>query len=555
MSSLFYPLPKVLPVIGRNPSFIQLGNTGFRNCERLHQLLPLTTSIHGSVVLLQKKRTSWDCEKIADALLKLRSKKNVAAESIEQLPSFTDSENPAYWNYSGIHKGMQAASELGLIYNPSDIHIRELTEERILTERGAHYIKANGWRAQSYLLAQSISCLPYQIDSSSDFILFRLASIFSYLAEKQQKVKLTADELTCFVFSKSWKHSGKSIAQKIIDHRAGNSSENKYSQVYLRLTKELNIKQNTLKTYTHANIMALKTTGLFQSRQSSLRPDSNLTVFWDALSQRKNPFGDAETIKRQRIALEGVLNRKNRIQYDDLAVIEMLSELDGKQAHSLNDPQENVKNAEAILRNEYNCLIFNGKTYEKQDINKPAALEWAMPTLLLNRFKLTSSALAWGGTYDANGCPFQHAPAGRSDSVIETPSLCLGLEATLVQGLQQNQAEHISVTKHAAKLFENSKSIYRFTIFIAPKIDANLYSSFGFNPWFYKDKDSSRDYSPVIPLTCAQFLALMKGNHSVAELTTFLKKIDESRPFHSKSNSLSSWTDFIDESIHDWIKD
>ena len=140
---------------------------------------------------------------------------------------------------------------------------------------------------------------------------------------------------------------------------------------------------------------------------------------------------------------------------------------------------------------------------------------------------------------DKAGFPISHAKPGVEDFFVEYKEFFLLVECSLRSGVTQVDYEGNSVIRHL-KNKQNKTKKNCYALFLAPKIDLNLYKYY----YIYKKT------SPVLPLNIQQFSVFVKSLQGKMNSLYFLNFINSIINYNTSMNKIETWVNHISKNIH-----
>lgn len=335
---------------------------------------------------------------------------------------------------------------------------------------------------------------------------------------------------------------------------------------------------DTIWTYADPNISYLISTGLFDrlGKKIVLNKDkleiskiiSNegilnfnddieyLSKFW---SGDLLPFEDEEYLKDKAQSNYNTLTRDYNFNDENISTLMKGQKEFKKIIYKTEDKLQELKEIEFFKQQrlqteeislnlssiEEDKLNYNGIEFEPE----PEHLEWIVwrAFLAINSFK-NEIKNTRGFKIDGNFLPTHHAAGGKEDLFFEFEDYYLIVEVTFKTSGNQFKDEVEPVYRHTARRMKlvSDKPVY--CLFIAPRIDLNLASSFQRN---YYDSKENEYTGNIIPISINQFaLLFLKLFHQKKVLTPKLfKDIFDEILEKKETTSPKNWMSIINSQI------
>lgn len=545
--------------IERNPRVWQIGNTGFRNAERLVSFLGLIEA--QSTPLWQPGLARGPAMAHAKGFL---------AKKIEQ----AHEENPygarplmridpVLQSKDGIAKGLAAAIELGLLH-PSTV-APGVTGPALFTALGKSFCKANTERSQKLVFAQALANYEVTVQGSSGFPLQRLAQVFMGLQmlEPNKAVHISRGELAWCVLTAPLSGPAQDIAQAVLDYRQQaqrrktqrESREAKLSRENAALVKMglplEGFSRNTLMEYANVTMLHLLFTGLFHIDSSThvLMPDTLQHEVWRALAQGDRSPWKTPAVKKALVArLEeklGVsLAGKQNIIASGLELLDRRA-----MNHRMSTPESDERIG-AILARDPVVAWGVDQAFNIKDLKaEPAAMEWAMSAWVcraMARSNIEQMGEGWRGRVDVAGRPERPSSGGDADAILETQSTRFVIEATLLTHSRQEACEGESVRRHVACSNPPTAKVV-WGLFGAPSLDSNTLLSFLQGGYFEGEEWKQ---ARIIPLSFEQMRTLHVAGMTFEIMTGLFETIWNACPAGlSPPQQVQAWRVAIDQAV------
>lgn len=526
-------------IVERNEKVWQIGNTGFRNAERLiafFRLLEEQTTPLWMPGLPPLKAMPKAKDFLVDLIIRARDEDPYGSRSLMRI-------DPKLQSKDGVGKALATSIELGLLKGPEEGG--GLAGLDVFTPLGQRFCKARTRRIQKAIFAQALAQLQVRVRGGVGYPLQRIAQVFEeleYLAPGQNPY-LNRHELAWCVLSASLDGPARPIAQSVLRYRkkaaflvskreSREARLQRENQALVKLGVDLkNLSRDSLMSYANVTMLYLLFTGLFDKDSSTniIAPDPMQKEIWEALAKgNRNPWNTPAVrdpvIARLEQHLGEPLAGKTNALFVGLELLDRRA-----QNHQMCVPAADSR-IDALLAQSSEIEWEPNKPFSVKALKAaPAALEWAATAWVcraLARSGVSPTGRGWRGRVDVDGRPERTASGGGADAVLETPTHRFVVEATLLTNSLQDGREGESVRRHvAASGPPTNKEVWG--VFAAPELDNNTLMSFSLGGHYNGD---TWHQARVIPFTFDQMRALHSAQVDAPSLIDLFERIWQARP-------------------------
>lgn len=560
MGVMSTPKP-ALEIANRNDRVWQIGNTGFRNPERLTAVTRLVARLQKPLWTPGLPPSKAFAEGKAFLAKEASAARAVDPEGERQLMRVDASME----KLDGVGKALMACLSFGLM-KPL-IQAYGVSGSLLFTERGKSFLSAHTDRARRVVFARALARHEVSVQGHVGRPLQRIAQVIMGLDAAGHPSHLTAAELGWCVLTASLTGPVDVVVDSIVAFRDNTARRRKERESRATCMARENaalsaiglnlgsFKRSTLLSYADVTARHLLFTGLFVgSSPRSLVWDPRQKSIWLALAAGDNdPWATTAVESEMRAVLEGLLN-ESLPQYR--VIVTGLERLDARETtHRMADPDTDAKIVD-ILSSGWSGkdIAWGDNAYPISELRAAApAVEWALTAWVhraLTRSDIPVSGPGWRGRADVIGRPERCAPGGDADAIIETASSRYVLEATLLTHSRQEACECESVSRHVAtaSLTANGKKVWG--LFSAPAIDYNTLATFLSGEYFI---DNVCHDIRIIPLDFFQLITLQKQAIDGSVMDSLFEQIWAARPLSLPSSERPAvWSAAIAKLIADY---
>lgn len=522
----------------RNDKVWQIGNTGFRNPERLTAVTRLLARLPSPLWtpgLPPSKAFVLAKETVAKAA---RAARETDPEGEKQLMRVDGSME----KLDGVGKALAACHEFGLM-KPL-VQAYGMTGSELFTERGKSFLSAHTDRARRVVFARALASYEVSVRGQIGRPLQRIAQVFLGLEAAGHPSHLTAAELGWCVLPSPLLGPVEPVIEAIVAFRARAALHRKSRESRADCMKRenmtlmdlgidvANFKRATLLSYADVTARHLLFTGLFSaSSPRTLQWDRRQQPIWEALAAGdSDPWTTPAVEAAMRAVLEGILGEPLPPRRP---IISGLERLDARETtHRMAEVDADAKIADIFnLGWRGQDIPWGENAYPVSELRTAApAAEWALTAWVhraLARSGMQVGGVGWRGRADVVGRPERCAPGGDADAILDTATARYVLEATLLTHSRQEACEGESVRRHVASVGASTEEKSVWGIFAAPAIDDNTLLSFMPGGHF---TDSVWRPARVIPFDFSQLIKLQEDGINETALNDLCAAIWAARP-------------------------
>lgn len=517
----------------------KLGNTGWRNPERLPSLLKVLDKLIKKEKTLYSSKLFWD---------KFSQESLLTAFINENVLSIKENSQS---NFNGLSKAFSSLKDHGFINKD------KLSNEPFLTNLGKQLVEARNKSAKQLIFAQALSQIEIKKSDGTSFSpLIHVLKIAKAMKKinKEQGSLIKKDEMI-FILSSTNNNSPEDVAGMILEYRerkkepalgnvkSNSSQEQLFREEYVRIKNHLknkNIKVPSEKTfleYIDVTLRHLSFTGLFNG--GSDRGFSYLSLASDQMEwinalikedNNENIWNDPKRLTACILKLNKEIEIKvkkfphQKYKWTPLASDADLLSLRTRYC-DLRETLSLLKRGDLFSRISQPWIVdfllsvptkktavwING---EEVDIgsSRPAILEWAIFASLVSSHDRPHSSYnylshEWRGSYDHKNLPSSTAAGQGEDAWVDLGESMVCVETTTTVSDRQFATEGQSVSRHVVeRMIKSNKPVWG--LFIAPKLDLNTIGAYQ-SGWYIHGFEEKTYFPKIIPFTINQWQVIM----------------------------------------------
>jgi hypothetical protein len=518
----------------------QIGNTGFRNPERLWALARVLLALD------QPFRNEKGTIKAEDLRTAIAAAKSSDPEALRGLMGLGE-----HINTTGLQKGIKALETFGLL-RPASACVG-LTQDNLFTPLGLAFVKADTDRARRLAFAEALANMaPVDVRGSQGKMFARMADIWVELnARPGADPVLHRDELAWCVLPAPFEVTAREVVDNILAERVDRAlrrREKKAAKASRETARTkalgLAVSVDSLREYADTTMRHLIYTGLFHPDSSlmNLRVDAFWMPVWEAIAAGETTLWSNKNLTKPLVTqLQQTLGKAATSRQPSLLSLLEARDQQAMAAHML-DPEVArcagdmlAELAEPSRKHQVNW--HDGSLFAMSELNVvPACTEWAATAVFVHAVARSGPVQpheGWRGRADAQGRPERHAPGGNADAWVTGQLARWVVETTMLGGSRQEACEGESVRRHVAMHETCGRPVWG--IFVAPDMDYNTLNTLA-GGLFFEGRDAKE--VRVIPLTIEQLNRLHRAELDEAAWVVLAQDIWASRPLDASARDL-----------------